>query len=441
MNIVNKLSKNTWAAVIIFGMIGQMAWMVENVYFNTFLFNEIGGNTIDISRIVAISAIVSTITTIFMGALSDRFQKRKYLLSIGYILWGIVTCAFALLTRNNISSAFGLTEAAVITSLSVMLVIVMDCVMSFFGATSNDATFNAWITDVTDDTNRASVDGVLATFPFFAMLLVTGLSGVLINSFGYPIFFIYLGAPVTVCGILGLILIKEKARTIPKNTHYMKDVIYGFLPSTVRQNRMLYLTFIAYMVFMLSFDTFMPYLLIYLEHGLGFTTMQYTIVMVIAITVAGVIGIILGKVMDRKGRDSFYYISWAIYTAALFALIFIKSLSLWVVGGILLLTGDILLMTVISATIRDHTPKDKVGLFQGVRLFFSVLIPMIIGPYLGEWSIRNATDTMVNEYGESVSVPTATIFLTSGIIALFIIIPFGILRKRMAKENGLKKTV
>lgn len=109
-------------------------------------------------------------------------------------------------------------------------------------------------------------------------------------------------------------------------------------------------------------------------------------------------------------------------------------------GGILLLTGDILLMTVISATIRDHTPKDKVGLFQGVRLFFSVLIPMITGPYLGEWSIRNATDSMVNEYGESVSVPTATIFLTSGIIALFIIIPFGILRKRMAKENGLKKT-
>ena len=39
------ISGRTWFNIIVFGFMGQVAWAVENIYFNTFLFNYIGGTT------------------------------------------------------------------------------------------------------------------------------------------------------------------------------------------------------------------------------------------------------------------------------------------------------------------------------------------------------------------------------------------------------------
>ena len=49
---------------------------------------------------------------------------------------------------------------------------VVDCVMTFFGSTSNDACFNAHVTDVTNEHNRPKVESILS------VMLVAG--GVLI---------------------------------------------------------------------------------------------------------------------------------------------------------------------------------------------------------------------------------------------------------------------
>ena len=56
----------------------------------------------------------------------------------------------------------------------VILVVAMDCIMSVIGSVSNDASFNTWITDVTNTANRAKVDTVLAIMPLFAMAVVFG---------------------------------------------------------------------------------------------------------------------------------------------------------------------------------------------------------------------------------------------------------------------------
>ena len=37
----NKLGLRTWMALLVFGLIGQVAWVVENMYFNVFLYNTI----------------------------------------------------------------------------------------------------------------------------------------------------------------------------------------------------------------------------------------------------------------------------------------------------------------------------------------------------------------------------------------------------------------
>ena len=139
----SKLSKRTWFNIILFGFIGQVAWNVENMYFNTFLFNEIGGTTDDINVMVAASAVSAVLTTFIMGALSDKLGKRKIFISAGYVLWGLTVMAFAFISRENTAAWLNITDTQKIIAFTVSAVVIMDWVMTFMGSTSNDAAFKA----------------------------------------------------------------------------------------------------------------------------------------------------------------------------------------------------------------------------------------------------------------------------------------------------------
>jgi len=58
-------------------------------------------------------------------------------------------------------------------ALGITLTIACDCLMTFFGSAANDACFNAWLTDITDDTNRGRVEGVNSSMPLLSMLRTT----------------------------------------------------------------------------------------------------------------------------------------------------------------------------------------------------------------------------------------------------------------------------
>ena len=88
-------SKFKWALVI-FSFIGQVAWVVENMYFNVFIYKMFNASATDISLMVSASAITAALTTLLIGALSDRIAKRRLLISLGYILWGFSILSFAL---------------------------------------------------------------------------------------------------------------------------------------------------------------------------------------------------------------------------------------------------------------------------------------------------------------------------------------------------------
>lgn len=444
-----KLGARLTFNLILFGLMGQIAWAVENQFFNTFLFNDVGGTPKDISHMVAWSAVAAVLTTLIMGTLSDKVNKRKLFICGGYIFWGFTVIAFAFITRENIASLLGLDDKERIRIMTVNAVIIMDCLMTFMGSTGNDAAFNAWVTDITCDENRATTESILSLVGVFAMVAVTVAFPMCAEGFGYPVCFEALGGLVILCGVIGLFTVKDSLSGEKKESNFFGDLVYGFRPSVVKDNKPLYLALASVGVYNIAVQCFFPYIFIYLQHHLGFDFNKIgealtpaTIGIAVVAVIVVVVGLILiGKLIDKFGKALFVFPTIVIFVAGLTFAFFAKSLGVFALAAIPVLVGYGLLMIILNAAVRDFTPEDKVGQFQGIRMIFQVLLPMVIGPAIGNFVIEKFADgTYTNDYGEIVNVPVPAIFLASAIVSVVILIPVIALRKTwQAKADELKQ--
>lgn len=416
MNKTSGIGSRIWMTLILFGLFGQIAWVIENMYFNLFLFNTISGDPNAIAWMVAASAATATLTTIFMGALSDRLSKRKMFISIGYILWGLATLSFAFISVDAVSKFFPFADAVTIT---VFIVIIMDCVMTFFGSTANDGAFNAWVTDSTNSENRGKVEGVLAILPLIALLIIFGGFDSFVQKGEWPLFFLILGGLITLGGIIGIFLIKE-SNVKHSTSNYWETLIYGFKPSTVKKHPQLYIYLIAMALFGISTQIYMPFFIIYIQRYLGIDA--YAILLGVVLLGASIASVLVGRKVTAKNKHRFFYPGIAVMVIGLLMLFITRNVFFVGVSGFIMMSGNLILTAVMNAKVRDYTPLDKVGHFQGVRMIFFVLIPMVVGPFIGAKVISNA-DTFYMDLGVLKPIPTPTIFIVSAIASLLVIIP------------------
>lgn len=413
-----KLSPRFWAALTLFSLIGQVAWVIENMYFNVFIYKMFNASADDISAMVAASAVAATLTAVFMGSLSDKIGKRKLFMCAGYMLWGVSILSFAFIRIDIINALF--PAAASAAAVGVSLVIILDCVMTFFGSTANDAAFNAWVTDSTDPSNRGSVEGINAMMPLVAILVVFGgfMFFDLEKSSSWTAIFIIIGAVVFIIGLLGIFLVRDPDIK-PSETGYWSNIFYGFKPSTVKQNKGLYISLAAFVIFNISIQIFMPYLIIYYEKSLGMT--DYVFIMAPAIILASVFTALWGKVYDKRGFKFSALFSLSLLAAGYIILYFTRTTLPVFIGSLLMMCGYLSGMAVFGALIRDNTPEGKAGRLQGIRIFSQVLIPGIIGPSVGAWVLRDA-EMIANSDGTFSFLPSADIFLAA-LIAIVVITP------------------
>lgn len=428
----NKLSIKHWLSFIIAGLVGQFAWTIENMFINRYLFYTT--QDLDfIAPMVALSALTATITTLFMGALSDRLGKRKLFISFGYIIWGIIIIAFAFLNPHQ----FGFLQNSLF--LCGVLIVVMDCVMTFFGSTANDAAFNAFVTDVTNNENRGKVESVLSILPLVAMLIIFGFFNGMTTGENpsWGLFYAIFGVLTIVAGVASIFLIPKEKIKPNKEESYFKNIFYGFRPKTIKNNPMLYIVLIAFCLFSIAIQIFFPYFLIYIEKNLGIVDFNYIITLGSVLLVACILTVVVGLFMDKIGKTNLLIPSLVVTIVGAVLMFFAKEMAFIIVAGIVLMTGYMVSTAVLNAKIRDYTPSNEAGLFQGVRMIFAVLIPMVSGPYIGEALYKSNQETYINEFEQIVTLPNENIFIGAAGALVFAIIPiiFIILKeKRMNNE-------
>ncbi len=415
------MSKNSrakfFAALTIFSLTGQIAWVVENMYFNVFIYKMFHASAEQISMMVSASAVAATVTTLLIGALSDKLGKRKIFICGGYVLWGISILAFCLVRQDVIGVLFPMATSA--AAVGITLTIVLDCVMTFFGSSANDACFNAWLTDVTDDSNRGTAEGINAMMPLVAILAVFGgfMSFDLNQSESWTTIFFIIGIAVILIGILGIFLIKDPKIKTAENQNYFKNIFYGFRPTVIREHKGLYLCLIGFAIFGISIQIFMPYLILYYTVTLQME--NYVFIMAPAIILAAVFTALWGRVYDKIGFKKSVIPSLALLGVGYLLLFFFRGTATVFLGSLLMMCGYLSGMAVFGAVIRDQTPENRSGMFQGLRIVGQVLIPGIIGPIIGSAVLKNA-ETIVNDDGTTSFVPNQNIFLAALGVAILL---------------------
>ncbi|MBR7161389.1 MAG: hypothetical protein IKD07_03150 [Clostridia bacterium] len=228
--------------------------------------------------------------------------------------------------------------------------------------------------------------------------------------------FTIIGAVVLAVGVAGFFLIEEPKAEKQTGT-YWGNVIYGFRPSSVKQNPSLYFYLLLFILFNIAIQIFMPYLILYYEVSLQMA--NYVLIMAPAIVLAAIVTAFWGKVYDKKGFyfSSVFSVAWL---ALGFILLFIfRSAALVFIGSLLMMCGYLSGMAVFGAKIRDLTPVGKAGMLQGVRICSQVLIPGIVGPFIGKTVLANA-ETVTNNDGTVSFIPNANIFLAALVAVLLL---------------------
>ncbi|MGP1508149.1 MAG: MFS transporter [Sphaerochaeta sp.] len=412
-----KLGKRFWISMLVFGLMGQVAWVVENMYFNVFIYKMFHASASDISAMVMASAIMAALTTIVMGAVSDKIGRRKTFMSAGYMLWGVSIVAFAYIR-------------------SITLTIVMDCVMTFFGSTANDAAYNAWLTDRGDSTNRGRIEGMNSMMPLVSVLVVFGgfMNFNLDSQSGWTAIYYIIGVATFIIGVIGLFLIDEKKGLKKSEQPLIQTLLYSFRPSVIKENVLLYQVLGLFAVFGISIQIFMPYLIIYYEQTLQIS--NYVIIMAPAILAAAVITALYGKTYDGKGFMFSIRPVAALLCSGYIILYFCRSMVPVFIGSLLMLSGYLTGMSVFGAMIRDNIPENKAGQFQGVRIIGQVFIPGIIGPAIGAGVLKNA-QVVLNSDGTTSFLPNKNIWAAAFAAVAVLIILLVFLNRKISKKEAL----
>ena len=428
---MEKTSKNKqvsfWALIWLLGLAGQLCWNMENQWFNTFVYAKIAKDPTIISWMLAISAIATTVSTFLFGCVSDRKGNRKSLVSIGYILWGIFTILFGtteFLRSSDNASIIGVAFA----------VIAADAIMSFFGSMGNDIGFNAWINDHMTPENSGSLGAALAVQPVIGTIAGTILGGLLIGSNdNYMRLFIVIGGSVILLGLLSLFAMKDVETLRPSVKGSFSEQFFSIfnIKEYLKHRELVYVNLML-AVYFISFNVYFSHLGNFMIYYLGFTADTMGLIEGVGLLIAMFTTIPAIRLIQADKSSLIILVAIIINSIGLLIIgLFVSPANvnpatIWnphLLAGVLFVgIGYILFLQTITVWSKRLYPEDARGQFEGIRIIFYVLIPMVVAPLISNPIIKKSGE-FVDEYGFTEYLPTNSVFLAGVIIVLLTLIP------------------
>ena len=426
-------SRNTvfWLMVWGLGLAGQLCWNMENQWFNTFVYAKIAKDPTIISWMVAVSAAATTVSTFLFGCVSDRLGRRRVLISAGYILWGIFTILFGMtqfLAGNrdlSAGSAFIGIAAAVVAA---------DAVMSFFGSMGNDIGFNAWINDHMNDGNRGQLGAALAVQPVIGTIAGTVFGGMLVGAGdNYMRLFLVMGGFVIALGILSLFAASDAPGLSPSVRGSFSEQFFSiFNVRSYLQHKELVFVNLTLTFYFIAFNVYFVHLGNYMIYYLGFPADLMGYIEGLGLAAAMLVTLPAIRLLNEGRAPLLTAVSVILSSAGLLLMGLlvaperVDTTTLWnplLLFGVLLVgLGYILFLQAITVWSKQLYPEDARGQFEGIRILFFVLIPMVIAPLISNPIIKRSGE-YVDENGFTAYLPTNTLFLVSGFIVLLTFLP------------------
>lgn len=409
-----RITRRNWTLIWVLGMAGQICWNVENAWFNTFVYDKVTKDPSVISWMVGVSAIVATLAAFLIGTWSDRAGKRRPFIAIGYICWGCFTIAFG-------ATEFLPKDPLVV---AIVFIVAADAVMSFFGSAGYDAGFNAWTTDISNASNRGKLGGALAALPVFATIFGAVVSGMLVEAFDFFPFFILMGGIVIVAGIMALFTLQDHAGLQARRNErgYWQQFSEVFRFRTVLDNKELFWVFVTLCVYSIAFNIYFPYITIYLNNYLDIDYGMAGLLQGIGLLAAVILTIPAARWINR-GRIAGVIVAAVIANLLGLLLITLSSHTAVLLIGIFGAgTGFVLITQSTVAWVKNLYPAEHRGQFEGVRMIFTVCVPMVFGPLLAGYLI-NRYGVYMEIDGVSGMVPTEMLFAGSATVTLLTFLP------------------
>lgn len=426
----DKIGIKNWILIWVLGLVGQLCWNIENQWFNTFVYAKIAPDASIISWMTAVSAAFTTVSTFVCGTWSDRIGRRRPFVFAGYLLWGAFTVAFG-------ATEF-LPKSPIL--LAAVMVVLMDALMSFFGSMGNDCAFSSWTTDISSESNRGALGGVIAAQPVIATIVGTVVSGIVIETLGYFAYFIVAGIFVSAVGIVGSLFMKEGPALKPvrdeKGFWHQLFSVFDF--KTFFRNKELFCVFFIMAVYFSCFNFYFAHVGNYFIYTLGFSESTAGVLEGAGLLVAVLAAIPAAGAINRGKHGLMILISVAATAVGLCILAISKSFIPGIIAGILIAgIGYVLVMQTTSAWTKNLYPESSRGQFEGIRIIFYVLLPMIFGPTSASLVIdKLGIPVIIN--GVAGKTPSSVLFFIAAALSVLTLVPlyFAIKEQKKAKRGN-----
>ena len=191
-----------------------------------------------------------------------------------------------------------------------------------------------------------------------------------------------------------------------------------------------FIVLIVITTWQIGLNIFYPFLMIYLQHYIGMSILEASLMIFIGLLSSIILAYPLGILTDKIGRKKMTFATAIMFGVALFLFgFFIDRIMLLILGSIWATFYTGISISTFSWA-KDLYPAESRGEFSGYWNLFSGTIPMVIGPLVGGW-LATAFGIYQDVGGQMGYVPTPIIFFVSGIVIILTLIPLYFARDAM----------